>query len=119
MKHLKIYEDYSIDDIYNWWSGIKVIYEDEYYYKIQLKNVYLTNKIIQLRGGLNGKVVRFFCKEHKKYEESKIENVEVDNFGHLFFKIKGENNQNIPHPVEVHFPIEISKTHINMQKYNI
>lgn len=113
-----MFEDYNINDIYNWWSGIK-IHETPDYYIIQLKNVYLTNKIMQLQKGLKGKVVRFFSKDEKKYIEDKIENVELSNFNELFFKIKGIKNQNITHTVETHFSIEISKLYIEQDKFNL
>ncbi len=123
MKHLKLfetYDEYNIDDIYNWWSGIKVS-EDDTYYIIDLTDTYLTNKIIQLNSALKNKIVKFYCKNNMKYEEIKIHNVRLSANNELLFSspyLYGDRN-NYLYAVDLSRLIKISKLHIAANKYNL
>ena len=114
MKHIKSFESYNIEDIYSWWSGIKVS-EDSEYYIIDLENVYLTNKTTQLNKGLKNKTVNFYCKYDKKYKQLKITRVEYTTNNILVFKCE----DNTIHIVDTTKPIKISKLHITSDKYNL
>jgi rRNA processing protein Gar1 len=123
MKYINKFEDYTIDEIFNWWSGIR-IYDTDDYYMIGLNDMYLRNKIIQLKSGLIGKVVKFFSKEYNSFIEAKIENVELNSNDsyindELYFKVKGNKNQNNIHVVDTEYAIGISKLHVMANKYNL
>jgi hypothetical protein len=120
MKYIKKYEydsTYDINDINDWWTGIKIT-EDDDYYIIDLNSVYLTNKKIQLDKGLKNKTVKFYCRNHMKYEELNVKNVNSYE-EELIFKTSSENGPNDIHSVDTTKPIMISKLQININKYNI
>lgn len=121
MKYIKKYEDYNIGGISNWWSGIDTREDDDYYY-IDLSSTYLTNKIIQLQNGLRDKKVSFYCKNHMKYEEKKVKNVEYSD-NDLIFKTQSDTEMfakpNDVHIIDINKPIKISKLAVNIEKYNL
>ena len=117
MKHIKLFEGfddgiYDVKDIYSWWAEINVTEDDEYYI-IDLKNEWLTNKIIQLNHGLKGKLIHFKCKNHIKIETLKIKRIEYIN-DLIFHTIDGDT-----HSVDLKYPIKISKLDIAIDKYNL
>lgn len=121
MKYLRLFEGfdnsiYDIKDIYSWWSGIDVEENDEWY--IINLDIYLKNKIIQLNHGLKDKTVYFYCKYDKKYELLKIKSVDYLTDNGLIFKCEDIPNNTI-HIVDTTKPIKISKTHIEINKYNL
>ena len=118
MKHLRIYDDYNsydLNSVQNWWAGIKT-YEDDDYIYIDLDDIYLVNKIIQLNKGLQGKTVEFFCMNHEKmHEKEKITGVSYkENTGDLVLSSK-----NARHYVSTFTPIKICKFENDVEKYNL
>jgi len=123
MKHLKTFEsskllqnllfNYTIDDIYHWWSGINVTENDDYYI-LDLSNIYLTNKIIQLNSGLKDKTINFYCKNHIVNHELKLERAERVGNELIFHTVDHDT-----HSVNINKPIKISKIQINVDKYNL
>ena len=80
MKYIKKYENqklYDIDSIYSWWTGIKVSEDGDYYY-LDLSDVYLANKRIQLTEGLRDNLVTFYCPELMKYVDVIVFGVMTD-----------------------------------------
>ena len=125
MKHLKTYESYDLDNIQNWWSGIKT-HEDDDYIHIDLSDVYLVNKRIQLNLGLKGKTVEFFCMNHQKKEKIKVGVVSYnEDTGDLIFSYEDPKHNKFPdyrmshHYVNTLTPIKICKLENNVEKYNL
>jgi hypothetical protein len=112
MKHLRIYEDCDISNVQNWWTGIKTHEDDDYIY-IDLDDIYLINKTIQLNKGLQGKPVEFFCMNHEKmHEKEKITGVSYnENTGDLVFSSK-----NARHYIRTSTPIKICKFENDVEK---
>ena len=116
-------EEYPIDQIYSWWTGINVT-EDDDYYILDLTKAWLTNKRIQLRNGLKGNVVRFYCINHMKYEELEVYNVEIEGDWEKLLILKSgpdwaiDTKDNV-HVVDLAKLIKISKFHINKDKFNL
>jgi hypothetical protein len=113
MKHIMTFEMFSIEEIYNWWLGIKVS-EDDNYYILDLNNVYLSNKIIQLNSGLKNKVVSFYCDNHMEKHELKIKRIEIHDKKLIFHTYDSDT-----HITDTARPIKISKIYINTDKYNL
>jgi len=82
--------------------------KNEYYYIIDLNNIFLPNKMFQLDKGLKNVVVNFYSKNGMKYIESRLKKVDLISGGLIFH----ETNSNI-HVVDITKPIKISKLHIS------
>lgn len=118
----KIFEsNYELDNIYNWWSGIKVTEDDEYYY-LYLKDEYLSNKRIQLNNGLRDQLVLFYCPEIFNEVEIIVNYVMTNNNEIIIYGKNNKRNDNKHSPiygVDISKPIKISKVYSNLKKYNL
>jgi len=122
MKYIKKYENqklYDIDNIYSWWTGIKVSEDDDYYY-LDLNDIYLSNKRIQLTKGLRDNLVNFYCPELMKYVDVVVFGVMTDSSNiAIVGKFQCDNKQNEKFGVNLGEPIKISKVYAEAKKYNL